>query len=252
MFSLIKPTPERVHEFLVCQRTGRFSYAHVGESRGTPPAGYVQDHNRVCLGAGRSTFDRAVAALGNWEMFPPRWTETHASTATIEVGTEVAVLARRYGVWALNACRVVYCIDEDGPITRVGFAYGTLCDHVESGEERFSVEWHRADDSVWYDLFAFSQPNGLLPRLVYPATAKRAKAIRPGLEGSHVARGRMHSQVKSARFPFLESAIESLNSHRRGPVAAICPRIVRRSRFSLLVRRPFVAIWRLLRDRRLL
>jgi uncharacterized protein (UPF0548 family) len=28
----------------------------------------------------------------------------------------------------------------DGPVRRFGFAYGTLPDHVESGEERFTVE----------------------------------------------------------------------------------------------------------------
>jgi hypothetical protein len=43
-----------------------------------------------------------------------------------------------------------------------------LTDHAECGEERFLVEWHRGDDSVWYDLLAFSRPRHLLARCIYP------------------------------------------------------------------------------------
>ena len=48
----------------------------------------------------------------------------------------MAVLARSLGLWWLNACRIVCVIDEDRPVTGFGFAYGTLPDHAESGEER--------------------------------------------------------------------------------------------------------------------
>ena len=41
---------------------------------------------------------------------------------------------------------------------RFGFAYGTLREHAESGEERFTVEWSRDDDRVWYDILAFFAP----------------------------------------------------------------------------------------------
>jgi hypothetical protein len=50
----------------------------------------------------------------------------------------------------LNAARIVYVVDEDGPICRYGFAYGTLAEHAESGEERFTVQWDRSEDNVWY------------------------------------------------------------------------------------------------------
>jgi alpha-ketoglutarate-dependent taurine dioxygenase len=49
------------------------------------------------------------------------------------------------------------------PVRRFAFAYGTLAEHAESGEERFQVEW-REDDSVWYDILAFSRPNQLFSR----------------------------------------------------------------------------------------
>ena len=71
------------------------------------------------------------------------------------------------GLCVLNACRVVYVVEEEQPIRRFAFAYGTLPEHAESGEERFLVEWQK-DDSVWYDIFAFSRPNQLFSRIAYP------------------------------------------------------------------------------------
>lgn len=68
-------------------------------------------------------------------------------------------------MWSLNACRIVYVTEETGETERFGFAYGTLPDHVESGEERFWVELDHRDDSVWYDLLAFSRPNRLAVKL---------------------------------------------------------------------------------------
>lgn len=56
----------------------------------------------------------------------------------------------------------------DGPVKRFGFAYGTLPDHAGSGEERFLIEWDREDDSVWYDILAFSRLRHFLARLGYP------------------------------------------------------------------------------------
>src|SRR5262249_42824659 len=85
----------------------------------------------------------------------------------IQEGNVVAMLARVFCVWWLNACRIVYVFDESEPVRRFGFAYGTLPGHVERGEERFSVEW-LADDTVWYDLRAFSRPRYWLTRLGYP------------------------------------------------------------------------------------
>ena len=37
----------------------------------------------------------------------------------------------------------------------------------QAGEERFAVELRR-DGSVWYDIYTFSRPGGLLARLCYP------------------------------------------------------------------------------------
>jgi uncharacterized protein (UPF0548 family) len=66
----------------------------------------------------------------------------------------------------------VYVIDEPD---RFGFAYGTLPQHAESGEERFSVEYHPDTDEVWYDIYAFSRPGNFLIRLGYPYARWRQK-----------------------------------------------------------------------------
>jgi uncharacterized protein (UPF0548 family) len=80
----------------------------------------------------------------------------------------VAVKARACGTWSLSAARVVYVVNESGTVERFGLAYGTLPDHVETGEERFTIEWDHNDDSVWYDILAFSRPRHPLVKLAAP------------------------------------------------------------------------------------
>jgi hypothetical protein len=87
----------------------------------------------------------------------------------------VAVIARAIGLWWLNACRIVYVVDESESVRRFGFVYGTLPDHAGTGEERFLIEWDRDDDSVWYDILAFSRPNQFLTRLGYPLVRRTQK-----------------------------------------------------------------------------
>ncbi|QIN81757.1 DUF1990 family protein [Rubrobacter tropicus] len=125
------------------------------------------DHSRVRLGEGEEVFGRAVGALFAWKMFDVGWARLLPEDARVEVGATVGVLARHYGFWSLNLSRVVYGIEADGPVRRRGFAYGTLPEHGESGEERFTVEWHE-DGSIFYDLYAFSRPAHPLARLGRP------------------------------------------------------------------------------------
>ncbi len=164
---MFPPSSDRIDAFLREQRTLAFSYAEVGQSLDRSPAGYNLDHNRVLLGRGEAVFRQACAAVRAWTMFPAPWTRIDPANAPIQEGQVVAMLAHVYGLWWLNACRIVYTFDESAPVRRFGFAYGTLPGHVERGEERFSVEW-LADDAVWYDLRAFSQPRFWLVRLASP------------------------------------------------------------------------------------
>ena len=98
--------------------------------------------------------------------------------------------ARHFGFWSLNACRIVYTIDEEGPVVRFGFAYGTLPDHAEQGEERFSVEWHHEDGTVWYDILAFSRPNHPLASLRQAVRPPSPEALRPRLDAGDGPRRR--------------------------------------------------------------
>ncbi|MBP3954693.1 DUF1990 domain-containing protein [Gemmata sp. G18] len=167
---LRKPSPEVIQKFLAAQSRLDFSYAAVGTTATTPPPGYVVDRTRVKLGDGEGTFLAAKAALTRWEHFRLGWVEAEPADTLIQTGSCVAVIARVMGFWWLNACRIVYVVNETDSVARFGFAYGTLPGHAESGEERFMVEWDQASDAVWYDILAFSRPNHLLARLGYPLT----------------------------------------------------------------------------------
>lgn len=164
MMLLRKPADARIRTFIEAQSSLPLNYAQVGATAGELPAGYATDHVRVRLGDGESVFAAAKAALQRWEEFQTGWTELYWPDTPVVAGQVVAVLARVFGVWTLNACRVVYVVDEP---TRFGFAYGTLPDHAEAGEERFLIE---QDDhgAVWYDIRVFSRPNQFLARLAGP------------------------------------------------------------------------------------
>ena len=175
MLSLRKPSAERLRDFLVVQSKLDFTYPAVGATAAVPPTGYVVDRTRIKLGEGAETFAAAKVALERWEYLRLGWVEAWPSETPIQAGQVVAVIARLFGLWWLNACRIVYVVDEQGPVKRFGFAYGTLPEHAESGEERFTVEWHEQDDAVWYDILAFSRPQQLLARLGYPFARRLQK-----------------------------------------------------------------------------
>ena len=170
MFLLSRPTEEKIRKFLIAEQDKPFSYPDPGPVGPRTAPGYTVDHHRVRLGAGQEVFNRGVEALKRWEMFNFAWLHLCWRDAPIERGTTVGVLARVAGIWSLNACRIVFVIDEVGAVRQYGFAYGTLPEHVERGQESFTIEWHSKDDSVWYDIFAYSKPNHLLAKLGYPIT----------------------------------------------------------------------------------
>lgn len=170
MFLLRKPSEAQIDDFLRSQRDEPFSYEEVGSSRDGAPKkeGYVVDHNCVRLGEGEEVFSRAVEALRGWRMFDLGWVRICWPDAPIEVGTTVAILGNHFGFWSLNACRIVYLIEDGGEVRRYGFAYGTLPEHAARGEERFTVEWDHREGSVRYDIYAFSRPGNVLARLGRP------------------------------------------------------------------------------------
>ena len=166
MFRLNRPNETEIAEFLEKAASMPFSYPEVGASAAKAPAGYNVDHNRRIIGNGMADFELAKNAVRGWKMFDLDWVRVLPDTTPVAVGNTVAIEVSHLGFYSLNAARIVYVIDEE--IDRFGFAYGTLTQHGEIGEERFSVEYHRDTGEVWYDLFAFSRPGHPLARLGYP------------------------------------------------------------------------------------
>lgn len=169
------PSDSQLELFLARARESQYTYSEVGLTAGLIPPLYTTDHNRVLLGKGEANFHRAAMAIREWKMFDTGWIRLYPATPEIREGENVTVVARWLNLHFLNACRIVDTIHEHVPIQRFGFVYGTLEDHAESGEERFTVEWHRKTDEVWYDLLAFSRPNQFLARVGYPFARRLQK-----------------------------------------------------------------------------
>ncbi len=168
MVSLQRPSTETMRAFLTSQSQLGFTYAAIGATASSPPAGYLVTHTRIKLGQGEEVFTKAKDALRRWDQFRLQWLEAWSPQTPIQTGEVVAVIARNLGLWWLNACRIVYVVDEIGSVSQYGFAYGTLPDHAAIGEERFVVEWNGMSGEVWYDILAFSRPHFFLVRLGYP------------------------------------------------------------------------------------
>ena len=115
-----------------------------------------------------------------------------------------------HGLWWLNACRIVYVVDEPGPIRTFGFAYGTLPGHVEKGEERFLIEWDKTTNAVSYDIRAFSPANRLLIRLGYPAVRRAEKRF-----GRHSAAAMFRAVNQSSPIPEIRQTTEGRRMARR-------------------------------------
>jgi uncharacterized protein (UPF0548 family) len=175
MLSLRKPSAESIRRFLSEQAKLDFTYSAVGATAGHLPVGYVVDHTRIKLGDGKQVYEAAKRALRRWDQFRLGWLEAGPQETPIQKGVVVAVVARAIGLWWLNACRIISVVDEDGKVSQFGFTYGTLPDHAGTGEERFLVEWDQSDNSVWYDILAFSRPNHFLTRLGYPLVRRTQK-----------------------------------------------------------------------------
>lgn len=173
MISLQKPTYDRLKDYLWRHQNVPFTYDQVEGTRGEIPAGFTCGRQRVKLGTGRACYLRSKKALQQWKMFPSEFVEL-IWPCPIEKGQVVATLFRAPGCWTLNPCRIVYTIDDLEPdnqgqdIERFGFAYGTVGRHLASGEERFSIEYHHADESVWYEIYCFSKAKHWLAICAYP------------------------------------------------------------------------------------
>jgi len=188
MFLIHRPGERRIREVLASQEGVGFTYPEVGATRTQPPAGYQVHRECFALGSGPGAFGRARQAIREWRMFEVGWLELCWPDGPIARGGTVAVLAHHLGLWSLHVVRIVYVVDEP---RKFGFAYGTLAEHAESGEEWFGVEL-RDDDSVWYEVLAFSRERHILAKIGYPFTRSLQRKFRgdSGMAMQRAAAGR--------------------------------------------------------------
>ena len=174
MFVLGSLTDDRIRRILEAHRHSPFSYSNQGATRTLLPAEYEVRRDQFLLGEGSRVFFKAKEAVRKWRMFDIAWLRLYWSKTPVAAGNSIAVAIGWFGIWMVNVCRIVYVIDEP---RRYGFAYGTLSQHAEAGEELFLVEW-RDDDSVWYEVLAFSRERHPLVKIAYPIARRLQKKFR--------------------------------------------------------------------------
>jgi uncharacterized protein (UPF0548 family) len=167
MFLARRPPARVIDRFLRESQDLPLSYGPIGLVR-TRPVDRDVDEVTVTIGHGQADFERARAALLAWKQFDIGWVETFPHRAPVAVGTVVAVLIRHLGFWSLNGCRIVYGIGGPSDAVRFGFAYGTLTNHAESGEELFEVFLDPLTEDVMYRIRATSWPQAALARCGQP------------------------------------------------------------------------------------
>jgi uncharacterized protein (UPF0548 family) len=165
MFLGHRPSPREVQAFIAASSHLPLSYNPVDVAERE----FRVDTQEAVIGRGEAAFERAKIALTEWRHFELGWVELFPTLAGIAPGTIVAVVVRHLGFWSMHGCRVVYSIAGDDP-REFGFAYGTLTNHAESGEESFKVSLHPGTGEVSYAIRAASRPRALLARLGYPVT----------------------------------------------------------------------------------
>ena len=167
MFLMRRPSAADIERFLDRSRRLSLSYGPTGIARHSSDVDRL-DEQVVTIGHGDADFERARIALASWKHFDIGWVELFPMDASIETGTVVAVLIRHLGFWSLNGARVLYNVGGTDFQAAFGFAYGTLTNHAESGEELFEVSIDRQTGDVMYRIRAVSWPQSALTWIGQP------------------------------------------------------------------------------------
>ena len=162
------PRPAAIDRVLADARTALPTYDEIRASlTGDLPAGYRHDRWSVALGQGTTAFDAAGAGLRRWEGHRHAGMAVHPADTPPAEGADVALVIPLGLLTLTVANRIVAVVDED---RRFAVVYGTLPGHGEQGEEAFVINRHD-DDTVTFDIVAFSRPVGL-SRFGAPAVRK--------------------------------------------------------------------------------
>lgn len=169
MITIRQPTDSEILSMLRAVADMPFSYDAVGCLTRATPTGFKRDVAVFALGTGEAAWEAAKTAIRKWVIFPSDLVSTVRLSDEVVSGTVLAVVCHTAGVWVVCPTRIISVTDgyADGA-HRFGFTYGTLPGHVESGEERFQVEWDETTGSVTYHIEAVSRPNHPLCWLSYP------------------------------------------------------------------------------------
>ena len=169
MFLARRPSQFAIEEFITRSRDLPLSYNPIGIAKESPN-GFKIDEASGVIGHGQEAFARAKRALAEWRHFDFGWVELFPRGAAIEPGSVVAVLVRHLRFWSLNGCRVVYTLGDRRTGPGFGFAYGTLSNHAELGEEIFEVSLRPDSEDVIYRIRAVSKARATMARIGYPFT----------------------------------------------------------------------------------
>jgi uncharacterized protein (UPF0548 family) len=167
MFLLRRPSQETIDRFLRESQEAPLSYGPIGILDG-PAVGGALDQASVTIGSGPADYEKARAALMAWKQFDLGWVRLFPPGAEAVPGTVVAVLIRHLGFWSLNGCRVLYGVGGTTDGGRFGYAYGTLTNHAEHGEELFEVVLDPVTRAVVYRIRARSWPQAALAHIGQP------------------------------------------------------------------------------------
>jgi uncharacterized protein (UPF0548 family) len=138
--------------------TATLTYTEVGGTQHELPDGYSHTRRGTRLGSGRVSFGAAADAVLSWQMHRRSGLAVAAEGPAAEGMTVILGMGRPLVL--VMPCRVLYVVNEPD---RRGFAYGSLTDHPEQGEESFVVVID-ADDTVRLEITAFSRPGNTLIR----------------------------------------------------------------------------------------
>ena len=213
MFLATRPGQRTIERFLEESRVLPLSYEPIGAAQ-HEPRGYNVDETIVAIGHGPADFDRAKAALAAWTHFDIGWVQAIPSAPEPEPGTVVAVVIRHLGVWSVNGCRVVYGVGDRERGTKFGFAYGTLTNHAEAGEELFEVFMDPSSGDVMYRIRAVSRPRAALAWIGYPFVRTLQSRCR---RESGEAMKRQPASVRSTHHENHHSRRIRTGGHRTGP-----------------------------------
>ena len=164
MFLVRCPSEREIERFLDDARARPLSYGAAGLTHTEGRRGRL-DELRAPIGHGVADFERARSALAEWKHFDLSWVQLFPRHASLEIGTNVAVRIHHLGIWSLNGARIVSRAEDE---TRFGFAYGTLTNHAEHGEELFEVRLDPRSGEVTYRIRAVSWPQAVLATIGYP------------------------------------------------------------------------------------